>query len=257
MVIGRNIKSFKYEDRPREKLKKYGAANLSNKELLAIMLRTGTKNINVIELADNILEDIGGINNLRNVTYNELVKHKGIGHVKAIDILASIEFVRRIFTEDITNKITCNSPEIVANYLRYKLQELKQEVFLVIDLDVKGRIIEEREVFRGSLDMSLVHPREVFKNSIKNSAASIICVHNHPSGDATPSSEDVTTTYKLLNVGNLLGIEVLDHIVVAKTGYCSLRKVLNILENDNITEENFSGKYLKNIINKYKLVKTY
>ncbi|MBF0714543.1 hypothetical protein HZY83_07620 [Gemella sp. GH3] len=109
MVVGRNIRSIKNEDRPREKLRKYGAGNLSNKELLAIMLRTGTKNINVIELADNILEDIGGINNLKNVTYNELVKHKGIGQVKAIDILASIEFVRRVFTEDITDSITCNN----------------------------------------------------------------------------------------------------------------------------------------------------
>ncbi|WP_228098476.1 MULTISPECIES: RadC family protein [unclassified Gemella] len=153
--------------------------------------------------------------------------------------------------------ITCNNPKVVANYLRYKLQELKQEIFLVIDLDVKGKIIEEREVFRGSLDMSLIHPREIFKNSIKNSAASIICVHNHPSGDATPSLEDIKTTYKLLNVGNILGIEVLDHIVVARSGYCSLKQVLNILGDNNVSYENFSKNYFESIIKNHNLVKKY
>ncbi len=257
MVESIKIKELDIVDRPREKLRKFGAENLTDKELLAIILRTGTKKMNVISLADKILKDSGGINNLRNVTFNELIKHNGVGEVKAIDILASLELAKRIFTENIDSKIVCNSPEVVANYLRYKLQDLKQELFIVLDINTKGKIIDEREIFKGTLSMAVVHPREVFKNAIKNSAASIICVHNHPSGEAEPSLEDIQNTKKLMECGETLGIDVLDHIIVAKKGYCSLRKFFNIMTDETIDIKNLTPKHLQQIIKKYNLISNY
>lgn len=257
MVESKNIKNLAIEDRPREKLRKIGSENLSDKELLAIMLRTGTKNMNVIDLADKILKDLGGVSNLKNTTFNELVKHKGIGEVKAIDILASLEFAKRIFANETPNKITCKNPEIIANYVRYKLQDLKQEVFIVLDLDTKGKIIEEREVFRGSLQTSVVHPREIFKNSIRNSSASVVCIHNHPSGDATPSLADIKTTQILFEAGDILGIEVLDHIIVAKNGFASLTRILNHLKREKICIDELTKLKLQELVTKYKFVDGY
>jgi len=258
MVKGYTIKEFCKEDRPREKLKKYGAFSLSDKEVLAILLRTGTKNKNVIELASSILEDVGGITKLRETTFNELAKHKGIGEEKAIHILANIEFARRIYSTDIPD-IKCNSPEVIARFLKSSLENLTQEFFIVLDIDTKGKILEKREVFKGSLAMSVVHPREVFKNAIKNSAASIVCVHNHPSGDPTPSIEDLLTTINLLEVGDVVGIEMLDHIVVAKEGYVSIRKILNYFNLENIDYKNkeITREQLQFILKKYKIVNTF
>ncbi|WP_314549974.1 DNA repair protein RadC [uncultured Gemella sp.] len=258
MVVGYTIKEFSEEDRPREKFKKLGALALSDKEILAILLRTGTKNQNVIELSDTILKDMGGITKLRDATLTELMKHKGIGQEKAIHILANIEFARRIYATNVLD-VKCDSPQSIANYLKSSLENLTQEVFVVLDIDTKGKIIEKREVFKGSLSMSVVHPREVFKVAIKNSASSIVCVHNHPSGDATPSIEDIKTTINLMEVGEIVGIEMLDHIVVAKKGYVSIRKVLNYLAVENIDYkyEEVTGEQLKYILRKYKVVGEY
>ena len=258
MVKGYTIKEFCKEDRPREKLKKYGAFSLSDKEVLAILLRTGTKSKNVIELASSILEDVGGITKLRETTFNELSKHKGIGEEKAIHILANIEFARRIYSTD-TPDIKCNSPEVIARFLKSSLENLTQEFFIVLDIDTKGKILEKREVFKGSLAMSVVHPREVFKNAIKNSAASIVCVHNHPSGDPTPSMEDLLTTINLIEVGDVVGIEMLDHIVVAKEGYVSIRKILNYFNLENIDYKNkeVTREQLQFILKKYKIVNNF
>lgn len=257
MIEKIKIKELLEEDRPREKLRKIGANNLTDKELLAIILRTGTKNINVIKLAENILKDVGGVTGLRNATYNELIKHKGMGSVKAIDILASLELAKRIFTNDIDEKITCDNPKVIANYFRYKLEFLKQEIFLVLDINTKGKIIAEREVFKGSLAMSVVHPREVFKEAIKNSSASLICIHNHPSGDATVSVEDIKITQKLIKTGNIVGIDVLDHIIISSKGYCSIRKVISILEKEKIDINEITECKLKVLSERYKLVDNY
>lgn len=263
MVVGYTIKEFSEEDRPREKFKKLGALALSDKEILAILLRTGTKNQNAIELSDTILKDMGGITKLRDATLTELMKHKGIGQEKAIHILANIEFARRIYATNVLD-VKCDSPQSIANYLKSSLENLTQEVFVVLDIDTKGKIIEKREVFKrevfkGGLSMSVVHPREVFKVAIKNSASSIVCVHNHPSGDATPSIEDIKTTINLMEVGEIVGIEMLDHIVVAKKGYVSIRKVLNYLAVENIDYkyEDVTGEQLKYILRKYKVVGEY
>lgn len=258
MVKGYTIKEFCEEDRPREKLKKYGALALSDKEILAILLRTGTKSQNVIELAASILEDVGDITKLRETTFNELIKHKGIGEEKAIHILANIEFARRIYATNAPD-VKCNNPEVIAKFLKSSLENLTQEVFIVLDIDTKGKILEKREVFKGSLSMSVVHSREVFKNAIKNSAASIVCVHNHPSGDPTPSKEDIDTTINLMEVGDVVGIDMLDHIVVAKDGYVSIRRVLNYLAVEDIDYKNgkVSNEQLQYILRKYKIISGY
>ncbi|MDU1527762.1 MAG: UPF0758 domain-containing protein, partial [Gemella haemolysans] len=151
-MVAYTIKEFNEEDRPREKFKKLGALALSDKEILAILLRTGTKNQNVIELSDMILKDMGGITKLRDTTLTELMKHKGIGQEKAIHILANIEFARRIYATNVLD-VKCDSPQSIANYLKSSLENLTQEVFIVLDIDTKGKIIEKREVFKGSLSM--------------------------------------------------------------------------------------------------------
>lgn len=257
MIKNINIKELSEEDRPREKLINIGAENLSDKEILAIILRTGTKNTNVIDLANNILNTIGGINNLKYVTYNELIKYKGVGTAKAIDILATLELSKRIFTEKINDKIICNNPSVIANHYRFKLQQLTQEIFLVIDIDTKGKIITEREVFKGSLSNSIIHPREIFKDAIRNSSASIICIHNHPSGDATPSIEDLEITEKLIKAGKILGIEVLDHIIIAKKGYCSIAKFRKIIKDKNYKIESLNIKTINQITNENNLIDKY
>ena len=221
MVSGYTIKEFCEDDRPREKFRKFGATALSDKEILAILLRTGIKNQNVIELADSILKDVGGITNLRDVTFDELTKHKGIGTEKAIHILANIEFARRIYATNVLD-VKCSSPESIARYLKSSVENLTQEVF---------------------------------KMAIKNSAASIVCVHNHPSGDATPSVEDIRTTINLMEVGNIIGIEMLDHIIIAKEGYVSIRRFLNYLASEDIDyrNEEITSEQLRYILKKYKV----
>ena len=140
-MVAYTIKEFSEEDRPREKFKKLGALALSDKEILAILLRTGTKNQNVIELSDMILKDMGGITKLRDATLTELMKHKGVGQEKAIHILANIEFARRIYATNVLD-VKCDSPQSIANYLKSSLENLTQEVFVVLDIDTKGKIIE-------------------------------------------------------------------------------------------------------------------
>ena len=254
MVSGYTIKEFCEDDRPREKFRKFGATALSDKEILAILLRTGIKNQNVIELADSILKDVGGITKLRDVTFDELNKHKGIGTEKAIHILANIEFARRIYATNVLD-VKCSSPESIARYLKSSVENLTQEVFIVLDINTKGKIIQQREVFKGSLSTSIVHLREVFKMAIKNSAASIVCVHNHPSGDATPSVEDIRTTINLMEVGDIIGIEMLDHLIIAKEGYVSIRRFLNYLASENIDYRNkeITSEQLRYILKKYKV----
>ncbi|ERK57593.1 putative DNA repair protein RadC [Gemella bergeri ATCC 700627] len=258
MVKGYTIKELEMDERPREKLRTLGATSLSDREILAILLRTGTKEKNVLELATGILKDAGGIRNLREVTFNELTKHKGIGDEKAIHILANIEFARRIYATE-QPEVICNNPNVIANYLKSSLENLTQEVFVTLDINTKGKILQQREVFKGSLSVSIIHPREIFKNAIKNSASSVICIHNHPSGDATPSLEDIKTTVNLLEVGEIVGIEMLDHIIIAKTGYVSIRRVLNYLTEENIDykKEKITQKQLQYIIRKYKIVNKY
>lgn len=218
------IKDLPKEERPRERFVKYGANSLSNQELLAILLRTGTKKKSAMSLATNILQKFESIKNINDATIEELLSINGIGTTKAVQVLCAIELGKRIMTHIPNNSFSIRSPEDCANLLRNELKHLKQEHFMCVYLNVKNEVITKKTLFIGSLNRSIVHPREVFKEAVKRSAASIICVHNHPSGDPTPSQNDINVTKRLLEVGKIMGIDVLDHIIIGGDNFVSLKE---------------------------------
>ncbi|MBE6149182.1 MAG: JAB domain-containing protein [Firmicutes bacterium] len=216
------MKDIPETERPRERLINYGVDKLSNQELLAIILKTGTKEYSAKYLADKILSTIKEINELKDINIENLLKIKGIGKVKACELLASIELGRRINMEyDNINKIKILNAENVFNYYKNILKDKKQEYFYCIYLDTKNNIIKDKMLFKGTINESLVHPREVFKEAYLLSASSIICVHNHPTGNIMPSKNDEILTKQLKECGMLLGINILDHIIVGDNNYFS------------------------------------
>ena len=220
----KSIKDFDLEDRPRERLISKGADSLSDEELLAIIIGTGTRDKNVIELSREILETFS-YENLSDIEVSELIKIKGIKSAKASSIVASLRFGQRIAQKTIEKKITkISSSEDIYNYLKNELADKKNEYFYAILLDTKNVIISKEVISIGTLDASLVHPREAFKPAVKKSAKSIIFVHNHPSGDFSPSNDDFKTTQRLVEAGDILDIKVLDHIIIGKYGYYSFKK---------------------------------
>jgi len=207
------------ENRPIERLNKLGAGSLSNAELLAIILRTGSRKENVIELSNRVLSCFN-LNKLSDCSLTELSSINGIGRTKSSQILALVELSRRItLAKNNIVKITCAKD--VFDYMQPKIGHLKQEVFVVILLDSKNNIIKEETIAKGTLNSTLIHPREIFKPAIKESANSIILVHNHPSGDPTPSEQDKEVTEKLIEAGKAINIELIDHVVIGKNDYKS------------------------------------
>lgn len=199
-----------------------GVEYLSNEDLLAILLKCGTKDLSVKELANNILKEINNINNLKDINYEKLIKIKGIGKAKACEILASIELGKRINNKlNNISQIKICSSENIFEYYKNKLSDKLQEHFYCVYLDTKNQIIKDKLLFIGTINQSLVHPREVFKEAYLLSASSIICIHNHPSGNVNPSNNDIIITKQLREVGLLLGINVLDHIIIGKDKYYS------------------------------------
>lgn len=220
------IKDMPETERPREKLCKYGVKTLSNSELIAIIIRTGYGDDTALDLAYKIISlDSTGIKNLANITVEELQQIKGIGSCKAAQIIAAIELGKRMSTYRKTDeKIQINSPSIISNLFMEEMKYFKREHFRILTLDTKNQIISVEEISIGNLNSSIVHPREVFNRAIKKSANSIILLHNHPSGDPSPSREDIDITYRLINAGNILGIKVLDHIVLGEDRYISMKE---------------------------------
>jgi DNA repair protein RadC len=219
------IKDLPEEERPREKLLKFGPEVLSTAELLALIIRTGSKEDTAIELSNKLLTHAGGLKFLKDLSIEELRKVKGIGLAKAAQIKAVIQLGRRIrmanFDDD-GEVIT--SPQDVANLLLARLSFLNKEHFVILLLDTKNKVISIEEISIGSLNNSIVHPREVFKPAIRRSSAAIILAHNHPSGNPKPSSEDIDVTRRLCEAGKLMGIEVLDHLVIGNKDYISLKE---------------------------------
>ncbi len=212
------------EERPRERLIRKGPENLSNQELLAIILRTGTVNESVLQLSQRVIQHFEGLRLLKNASIEELMEIKGIGQAKAIQILASLELGERIIQLNPSDKYTIRSPEDGASYLMEELRFLTQEHFVCLYLNTKNQVIHKQTIFIGSLNASIVHPREVFKEGIRRSAASVLCFHNHPSGDPTPSQEDIQVTKRLVESGKVIGIDVLDHIIIGDKKYVSLKE---------------------------------
>lgn len=216
------IKELPENERPREKLIKIGVENISDEELIAIILKTGTKGVSVKELAKTILDRIININNLDGIGINTFKDIKGLGKVKTIELIATIELGKRIFLLQQKNeKIKYMSPEIIYNDNRYLFQNKKQEYFYCLYLDNKNCLLERKLLFMGTINRSVVHPREVFKEAYLLSASKFVCLHNHPSGDLKPSKEDLEFTRALRNIGKIQGIELMDHLIITNNGYYS------------------------------------
>ncbi|MEQ8175779.1 MAG: DNA repair protein RadC [Syntrophomonadaceae bacterium] len=216
------IKELPENMRPREKMLAVGELALSEAELLAIIIGRGTSSLNAIELATVLLASFGGMRGLKEASLEELTSHHGIGLAKGAGIKAALELGRR-GARDIWNKAPIKSPEDVKNIVLEEMRYYDREHFRVLYLDRKGGLICMEDVSVGGLHSSLVHPREVYKTAIKRSAASIILVHNHPSGDPEPSKEDIEVSRMLIEAGHLMGIEVLDHLIIGENNYTSLK----------------------------------
>jgi DNA repair protein RadC len=210
-------------DRPRERLYNLGAKSLSNAELLAILLRAGIQGLNVLQMAQKLLLDMGGLAGLHQAPLEALCERRGIGPVKAAQLKAAIELGRRLSVASPEEKPVIQSPEDAAALLLYEMGALEQEHLRVLLLDTRNRVMRAVEVYRGSLNSSTIRIGEIFRDAIFANAAAIIVAHNHPSGDPTPSPEDVRVTKTLVESGELLDIEVLDHLIIGKNRYISLK----------------------------------
>lgn len=221
------IKDLPEGERPRERLLKYGAENLTDAELLAIIIRTGSRSETAVNLSQRLLLGEKGVNGLRflvEASIEELGKIKGIGIAKAAQIKAAIEIGKRLASLSQSERPVIKYPGDVRNLLMEEMRYLDKEYFKIILLNIKNQVIHVEDVSVGSLNSSIVHPREIFKIAIRRSSAALILVHNHPSGDPTPSGEDVEITRRLVESGKLLGIDVLDHVIIGDGRYTSLKE---------------------------------
>ncbi|WP_297634078.1 DNA repair protein RadC [uncultured Clostridium sp.] len=218
------IKDIPEYERPREKLLAQGVESLSNEELLAIILCKGIKGENVVNLSKRIISELNGLDGIRDVSLEQVKTIKGIKDSKGAQILAIAELSKRIGSLKTSIRQKINKPNDLAKLLYPEMINLKQEVLKLIILNTKNEIVKTKDVFKGTLNSSLVHPREIFNEALKSSAASIIICHNHPSGDPTPSKEDIAITKRLSDCGILLGINLTDHIIIGNNKYVSLRE---------------------------------
>ena len=218
------IRDVHEADRPRERLIRQGAQSLSNQELLAILLRTGTKEESVLALANRVLMNFEKLHALKQATIEEIVDIKGIGEAKAVQLLAAIELGRRLAQKEPNERFTIRSPDDAASYLMQEMTSLPQEHFVCLFLNVKNQVLHKQTIFVGSLNSSIVHPRDIFREAVKRSAAAIICAHNHPRGVPTPSPEDIEVTSRLYEAGQIMGVDLLDHVIIGDHQYVSMKE---------------------------------
>lgn len=219
-----NINRIQPIDRPREKLLENGAATLGVNELLAVVLGSGTKNLSALDLANELLSSAGGLEGLNRQSPTALVKHRGLKDARAARILAALELGRRAACPVETERSRFRLPEDAAKFLLPRFGTKPLEEFGVLVLDTRNRLKRLEVISRGILNGSLVHPREVYREAAIHQAAAIIAFHNHPSGDPTPSAEDRALTQRLHKAGKILGIELLDHVIVAASRYWSFKE---------------------------------
>lgn len=221
------IKNIPFQERPRERLKNIGVENLSDKELIAIILKTGTKEKSALDLSLDILSKYN-LEDLKQISPYALTKIRGIGEVKSLELVATIELGKRIFLNK--NKIykKLDTPAKIYEHTKYLFYDLKQEYFYCLYFNNKQELIGERLLFKGTINKSITHPREIFKEAYLLSASSIVCIHNHPSNDITPSKEDLDFTNKLVSLGNLQGIPIIDHIIVGNNNFYSFFEHCNL-----------------------------
>lgn len=224
IFLSLSIKEYHEELQPRERCKKYGADSLTHQELLAIILRTGSKNQNVLELSNQVLTNFESLFDLKMASIEELVKIEGIGDVKAIELQAAIEFGKRLalsYREKLGVIVSSNE---LGKRLIEEMKDYEQEHLLVLYLNTKNEILKKQTVFIGSLNQSVAHPREIFRLAVKCAAARVIVVHNHPSGNPNPSKQDIAFTHRLVECGKLIGIDVLDHLIIGENSYISMKE---------------------------------
>ncbi|MBE6034662.1 RadC family protein [Aminipila sp.] len=218
------IRELPADERPQEKLVIYGTSALSNAELLAIIIRTGTNKKSAVTLANEILTfKENGIAFLAECVPEELSEIQGIGRTKACQIVAAIELGKRIATKPKQMRINVNNPEAIADLFMEKMRYYKKEFFDVVMLNTKGDVIAIENTAIGDLNCTIIHPREIFCKAVKKSASAVIFIHNHPSGNPTPSKEDIEITKRLVKAGEVLGIRVLDHIIIGDGTFLSLK----------------------------------
>ena len=218
------IRELPKAERPRERFMHYGKEALAVHELIAIILRTGVARQSVLSLAQTVYHRFHSMRNLNQATVKDLSSIPGIGKAKAIQLLAALELGRRMHLENFTDHPSLHSPQSVYQYMHDELSMLNQEHFYALYLDTKGHLLHKQCLFIGSLNASLVHPREVFKHAVSHSAASIIVVHNHPSGDPTPSLSDLNVTKAMVEAGQMMDISLVDHIIIGKGRYHSFKE---------------------------------
>lgn len=224
-----NLKELPNEEKPRERLIKYGRSNVSNNELIEIILKSGTKSVGLKEISHNILSSVNNINELKNMEVSKLEKIKGMSRIKAIELLAAIELGKRVYDNNkYQDLIKLTSPEAIINYFYSEYDDVKQELFYVVYLDNQKNYIDKKLLFKGTVNYSLVHPREIFKEAYLLSASYIVCIHNHPSGDSLPSKNDIELTKRIKEIGELHGIILMDHIIIGNNNYYSFYQNNNL-----------------------------
>lgn len=222
--MNENFNSLPKEDRPYEKCIRYGVKALTNRELLAVVLRTGSRGCSVLELSGELLKLVPereGFTGIRRLGIDELSALKGIGKVKAVQLKCMLEIARRMSREEAGKGICFRNPAAVAEFYMEDLRHEEQEVLLLLMLNQKGRLLKEKYMFKGTVNASVVSPREIFLEALSARAVQIILLHNHPSGDARPSKEDLNVTRRIEKAGSLLGISLTDHIIIGEHTYVS------------------------------------
>ena len=216
------IKELANNQKPRERLINNGPAHLSDGELLAILINTGRKGFSSLDIANELLKSVESLKQLKALSINDLNKVKGIGLYKALILKAAFELGERMHSGSLEEKIQITSPQDVDNFMMGKMEHLTQEKFIVLFLNSKNVIIKQKTIFIGTLNSSVIHPREIFSEAIKCASNAIVVLHNHPSGDTTPSKEDIRATNRLRECGEILGIDLLDHIIIGDHTYMSM-----------------------------------
>ncbi|MGW8036178.1 RadC family protein [Staphylococcus xylosus] len=216
------IKELANNQKPRERLINNGSAHLSDVELLAILINTGRKGFSSLDIANELLKSVESLKQLKALSINDLNKVKGIGLYKALILKAAFELGERMHSGSLEEKIQITSPQDVANFMMGKMEHLTQEKFIVLFLNSKNVIIKQKTIFIGTLNSSVIHPREIFSEAIKCASNAIVVLHNHPSGDTTPSKEDIRATNRLRECREILGIDLLDHIIIGDHTYMSM-----------------------------------